>query len=99
MSVLILIFTNWILFNQNTAYANKMFETLLDKYPLSPRSLYGKAKALDILAEKRKSNELLKQALNYYLKALNAPDVPDPLFVVLADRFIDRARFMGKFIV
>lgn len=84
------------MFNQNAASANKMFEALLDRYPFSPRLLYGKATALDILAEEKKSNELLNEALSYYLRTLNTPSVPDKLFIIVAERYIDRARFMGE---
>lgn len=73
-----------------------MFEALLEQYPLSPRSLYGKARALDILAEKKQSNDLLHEALSYYARVLNAPRVPDDLFIISAERYIDRARFMGE---
>ncbi|XP_066259034.1 aspartyl/asparaginyl beta-hydroxylase isoform X3 [Euwallacea similis] len=83
--------------DKNAAYANKMFEALLDQYPLSPRSLYGKAKALDSLAEQQQSNDLLSEALIYYLRALNTPSVPDRLFIQVADRYINRARFIGQY--
>ncbi|XP_019765182.2 aspartyl/asparaginyl beta-hydroxylase isoform X2 [Dendroctonus ponderosae] len=83
--------------DKNAAYANKMFEALLEQYPLSPRSLYGKARALDILAEKKQSNDLLYEALTFYARVLNAPKVPDRLFIISAERHIDRARFMGQY--
>ncbi|KAL1493466.1 hypothetical protein ABEB36_011513 [Hypothenemus hampei] len=83
--------------DKNAAFANKMFEELLDQHPFSPRAIYGKARALDNLAEQKQSNELVKQALSYYLRLLNAPDVPDKLFVCASERFINRARFMGQY--
>lgn len=89
--------TNNVFFNQNAAYANIMFDALLKKYPFSPRSLHGKAKALDVLAEEKQSNELLLQSLGYYLRALKAPEVPDQLFVTIAERYINRARFIGQY--
>ncbi|XP_066158756.1 aspartyl/asparaginyl beta-hydroxylase isoform X2 [Euwallacea fornicatus] len=83
--------------DKNAAYANKMFEALLDQYPLSPRSLYGKAKALDNLAEEQQSNDILSEALTYYLRALNTPSVPNRLYIQIADRYINRARFIGQY--
>ncbi|CAG9769531.1 unnamed protein product [Ceutorhynchus assimilis] len=83
--------------HKSAAYANKMFEALLEKNPLSPRLLYGRAKALDILAEEKKSNELLKQSLSFYAQALSVPDVPDQLIIKIAERYIDRARFIGQY--
>ncbi|XP_030762306.1 aspartyl/asparaginyl beta-hydroxylase isoform X3 [Sitophilus oryzae] len=82
---------------KNVAYANKLFEALLQKYPNSPRSLFGKAQALDIMAEQQQRNDLLQQALHYYSRALKVSDIPDQLFVIAAERYIDRARFLGQY--
>ncbi|XP_050314823.1 aspartyl/asparaginyl beta-hydroxylase isoform X2 [Anthonomus grandis grandis] len=82
---------------KNAAYANKLFDKLLDKYPLSPRVLYGKARALDIMAEEHQSNDILNKALHFYSKALNVPNVPDTLFLLIAERYIDRATFIGQY--
>lgn len=69
---------------------------LLQQFPSSPRCLYGKAQALDLLAEEQQSNEFLQKAIQLYLRVLNAKDVPDALFEVAADRCINRMRFIGK---
>ncbi|XP_060537362.1 aspartyl/asparaginyl beta-hydroxylase isoform X4 [Cylas formicarius] len=82
---------------KNAAYANKLFEALLKKQPFSPRALYGKGAALDKLADQMRSNDMLQEALVYYLKVLNAPNVPDALYKTVAGRFIERARFLGQY--
>lgn len=72
---------------------------LLQQFPSSPRCLYGKAQALDLLAEEQRSNEFLQKAIQLYLRVLNAKDVPDALFQVAADRCINRMRFIGKMVI
>ncbi|KAG2458016.1 ASPH hydroxylase, partial [Polypterus senegalus] len=46
--------------------AVRAFEDLVIRYPHSPRARYGKAQAQDDLAEKLRSNEVLKTAINTY---------------------------------
>lgn len=85
---------------QNAAYAIKLFDVILQKHPNSSRSLYGKAQALDLLADKKRCNNLLQQAIAMYLQVLHLDNVPDKLFESTADRCIDRMRFIGnKFII
>lgn len=79
------------------AYAIKLFDVLLQKYPTSPRSLYGKAHALDLYADRKKSNDLLQQSINYYLQTLELTYTPEHLFQLAAERCINRLRFIGKF--
>ncbi|XP_044257540.1 aspartyl/asparaginyl beta-hydroxylase isoform X2 [Tribolium madens] len=81
----------------NTAYALKLFDALLQNYSSSPRSLYGKAQALDVLAEQKRSNELLQKAIDAYLKILELKDVPNVLFEAAAERCINRMRFIGNY--
>ncbi|RZC37165.1 aspartyl/asparaginyl beta-hydroxylase, partial [Asbolus verrucosus] len=81
----------------NTAYAIKLFDALLQNYSFSPRSLYGKAQALDMLAEQKRSNDILQKAIAFYLKVLDLKDVPDILFKAAAERCINRMRFMGNY--
>nr|XP_015833407.1 PREDICTED: aspartyl/asparaginyl beta-hydroxylase isoform X3 [Tribolium castaneum] len=81
----------------NTAYALKLFDALLQNYSSSPRSLYGKAQALDVLAEQKRSNELLQKAIEAYLKVLDLDQVPDILFEAAAERCINRMRFIGNY--
>jgi aspartate beta-hydroxylase len=57
--------------------------------------LYGKAQALDVLADQKRSNEILQKAIATYFKLLDLEDVPDPLFEAAAERCINRLRFMG----
>ncbi|KAK9890047.1 hypothetical protein WA026_008856 [Henosepilachna vigintioctopunctata] len=81
----------------NAAYALKMFEKVLEKYPSSPRGFYGLAQALDTLADKEKSNELLEEAISNYFKVSEMKNVPDPLYKASLERCIDRTRFRGKY--
>lgn len=84
-------------FNQNNALAIALFDKILQKFPSSPRSLYGKALALDDLADKKRSNEILEKALQLYEKVLKADKVPTALFNLVADRCINRLRFLGQY--
>ncbi|KAJ8972011.1 hypothetical protein NQ317_000657 [Molorchus minor] len=79
------------------AFAIKLFDNLLQKYPSSPRSKYGKALALDYLADQKRSNEILEEALNYYIELLNTENVPDALFIEAAERCINKMRFVGQY--
>ncbi|KAJ8934850.1 hypothetical protein NQ314_013121 [Rhamnusium bicolor] len=81
----------------NSAYAIKLFDKILQKYPSSPRSIYGKALALDYLADQRRSNEILEQALKIYIHLLNTENVPHALFEMAAERCINRMRFVGQY--
>ncbi|XP_076261305.1 aspartyl beta-hydroxylase isoform X1 [Rhynchophorus ferrugineus] len=82
---------------KNAAFANKLFEALVKRYPFSPRSLYGKAQALDILAEQNQRNDLLQKALEYYIKALELNNIPEYLYKIIGERYIDRTRFLGQY--
>lgn len=75
------------------------FTALLARYPHSPRVFYGKAKALDRLAEAQRSNQLLVSAIETYTATLELPNVPDGLFQRVANRTIDRMRFRGEIII
>ncbi|XP_044766094.1 aspartyl/asparaginyl beta-hydroxylase isoform X2 [Coccinella septempunctata] len=81
----------------NAAKALRMFENILEKYPSSPRGLYGLASALDALAEAEKSNKLLEEAVANYLKIFDLRDAPDELFKMAMERCIDRVRFRGRY--
>ena len=64
---------------------------------MSPRARYGKARALDRLAEKKHSNSLLQEAIEAYENVLSlGASVPDKLFVEAAERCINRMRFKGE---
>lgn len=65
--------------------------------PMSPRARYGKARALDQLAEKKHSNSLLQEAIDAYENVLSlGASVPDKLFVEAAERCVNRMRFKGE---
>ncbi|XP_019869478.1 aspartyl/asparaginyl beta-hydroxylase isoform X2 [Aethina tumida] len=83
--------------DNNAAYAIKIFDAILEKFPSSPRSLYGKALALDRLADQKKSNEILQKAITLYMDLLNNPNIPDALFQLTAEQSIKRLRFMGQY--
>ncbi|CAH0562591.1 unnamed protein product [Brassicogethes aeneus] len=83
--------------NNNAANAIKLFDDILQQFPSSPRSLYGKAQALDALADQKRSNELLQKALDLYLEVLNDKKTTNTLFKVVAERAIKRLRFIGQY--
>jgi aspartate beta-hydroxylase len=71
--------------------------TILRTNPSSPRAHYGKARALDRLAEKKQSNSLLQEAIDAYEHVLGlGASVPDQLFLQAAERCINRMRFKGE---
>ncbi|KAF5281130.1 hypothetical protein FQR65_LT02996 [Abscondita terminalis] len=80
----------------NATFALTLFNRILEMHPSSPRGFYGKSRSLDALAEKRKSNKLLEEAINAYQQVLKLKDVPDVLFQLAAERCINRMRFRGK---
>ncbi|XP_007471536.1 PREDICTED: aspartyl/asparaginyl beta-hydroxylase [Lipotes vexillifer] len=71
------------------------FEELVRKYPQSPGARYGKAKCEDDLAEKRRSNEVLRRAIQTYQEAASLPDVPADLVKLSLRRRSDRQQFLG----
>ncbi|XP_013780790.1 aspartyl/asparaginyl beta-hydroxylase-like [Limulus polyphemus] len=75
--------------------ALKHFEELLKQHPQSPRAEYGKAQSLDRMAEQQRSNSLLEQAVAAYQDVLSMPKVPDKLYLLAANRAVDRMRFRG----
>ncbi|XP_014399582.1 PREDICTED: aspartyl/asparaginyl beta-hydroxylase isoform X2 [Myotis brandtii] len=71
------------------------FEELIRKYPQSPRARYGKAQCEDDLAEKRRSNEVLRGAIETYQEVASLPDVPADLVKLSLKRRSDRQQFLG----
>ncbi|XP_039724794.1 aspartyl/asparaginyl beta-hydroxylase isoform X1 [Pteropus medius] len=71
------------------------FEELIRKYPQSPRARYGKAQCEDDLAEKRRSNEVLRRAIETYQEVAGLPDVPADLVKLSLKRRSDRQQFLG----
>ncbi|KAL6490424.1 hypothetical protein MHYP_G00007690 [Metynnis hypsauchen] len=76
--------------------ALRAFEALVQKYPQSPRSRYGKAQAEDDMAEKLRSNEMLLKAVNTYKEAADLPDAPADLIKATLKRCADRQQFLGR---
>lgn len=66
-------------------------------HPNSPRARYGFARTLDLQAEKKQSNKLLEVAIDAYRNSMEAPGIPDILFIKIADRLINRLRFRGLY--
>ncbi|KRT84459.1 Tetratricopeptide repeat-containing protein, partial [Oryctes borbonicus] len=83
--------------NNNTQLALKLLTKFLENHPDSPRALYGMAHALDLWAERKRSNEILQESIQFYLQVLNAQNVPDALFLIAAERCINRMRFIGNY--
>uniref|UniRef100_A0A8C9GFH3 Aspartate beta-hydroxylase n=1 Tax=Piliocolobus tephrosceles TaxID=591936 RepID=A0A8C9GFH3_9PRIM len=71
------------------------FKELVHKYPQSPRARYGKAQCEDDLAEKRRSNEVLRGAIETYQEVASLPDVPADLLKLSLKRRSDRQQFLG----
>ncbi|XP_043735788.1 aspartyl/asparaginyl beta-hydroxylase isoform X3 [Cervus elaphus] len=71
------------------------FEELVRKYPQSPGARYGKAQCEDDLAEKRRSNEILRRAIETYREAASLPDAPTDLVKLSLKRRSDRQQFLG----
>ncbi|XP_064240300.1 aspartyl/asparaginyl beta-hydroxylase isoform X10 [Aotus nancymaae] len=71
------------------------FKELVRKYPQSPRARYGKAQCEDDLAEKRRSNEMLRGAIETYQEVASLPDVPEELLKLSLKRRSDRQQFLG----
>ncbi|CAG9828779.1 unnamed protein product [Diabrotica balteata] len=84
-------------YNQNTSHALALFDKILQKSPSSPRALYGKALTLDLLADQRRSNEILEKALQLYITLLKTDSVPVALFLEASERCINRMRFLGQY--
>nr|XP_048276054.1 aspartyl/asparaginyl beta-hydroxylase isoform X4 [Myodes glareolus] len=75
--------------------AMNAFEELVRKYPQSPRARYGKAQCEDDLAEKRRSNEVLRRAIETYQEVASLPDAPTDLVKLSLKRRSERQQFLG----
>jgi aspartate beta-hydroxylase len=62
------------------------------------RELYQRAKSLDTQAEKERSNSKLLEAIKSYkdLIEINGDILNDTIFIEIAERSIERSRFIGK---
>ena len=73
-------------------------EQILEREPGNPLALYGRARALDSLAEVERSNARLEQSIFAYRAVLDLEErVDDILFRRSALRCVDRMRFRGMF--
>jgi len=75
--------------------AMTQFDSILRRYPRSPRAQFGKARSLNALAERRQSNTVLEQAIEECLKVLALDDVPRELFIKAGTLCADRQSFRG----
>ncbi|KAJ6642915.1 Aspartyl/asparaginyl beta-hydroxylase [Pseudolycoriella hygida] len=83
--------------SQNPTSALKSFELLIEIRANSSKAWYGKGKALDKLSEAQKSNEILKEAIAAYVKAIEfGSSLDDAIFKVYAVQCIERMRFIGQ---
>lgn len=71
------------------------FEELVRRYPQSPRARYGKAQCEDDLAEKQRSNEVLRRAIETYQEAASLPDAPTDLVKLSLKQRSERQQFLG----
>ncbi|XP_053963589.1 aspartyl/asparaginyl beta-hydroxylase isoform X2 [Anastrepha ludens] len=82
---------------ENYAEAIKRFDQLARQYPDKPQVFLAQARLLDKLADRKHSNDLLSQALQAYKRylALDGAITDNVEFRIVAERCIERMRFMG----
>ena len=85
-----------VLKNRDIERAKKKFESLVKAHPNSPRSMYGLAKSLDDLADLRRSNEILKEAISTFSKVGKIKDCPRALHRMAVFRQAERLAFLGR---
>ena len=76
--------------------AQRAFEKLVKDHPDSPRAMHGLAKSLDEVADVRRSNQILQEAVDTYGKVGNVKDCPLPLKRMAVLRQAERVSFLGK---
>uniref|UniRef100_A0A6E8VPE0 Asp_Arg_Hydrox domain-containing protein n=1 Tax=Anopheles coluzzii TaxID=1518534 RepID=A0A6E8VPE0_ANOCL len=73
------------------------FDRILLRTPNSIDALIGRARSLDALAEQRRSNAILTEAIAAYRKVIGHElSVDDGTLKTVAERCIDRMRFQGQ---
>ncbi|KAL0268461.1 UNVERIFIED_CONTAM: hypothetical protein PYX00_010398 [Menopon gallinae] len=84
---------------KNPIAALKKYDAILSRKQDEIRALIGRARALDKIAEKEKSNHYLKEAINNYKFVLttHAHSLKDEQFLDVSERCIERMRFGGYF--
>ncbi|XP_077487954.1 aspartyl/asparaginyl beta-hydroxylase-like [Amblyomma americanum] len=83
------------LIEKSPVKALEKFKALLRTHPLSPRATYGKALALEKIAELKKSNAILEQCIQAYLDVMALPAVPEALYLGAGEKAVERMRFRG----
>ncbi|XP_035910498.1 uncharacterized protein LOC118511474 isoform X2 [Anopheles stephensi] len=74
-----------------------IFDRIILGKPKSIAALVGRARCLDALAEQRRSNAILTEAITAYRKVIEQElAVDDATFKAVAERCIDRMRFQGQ---
>ncbi|XP_064489067.1 aspartyl/asparaginyl beta-hydroxylase-like isoform X1 [Ornithodoros turicata] len=73
------------------------FNSILGTDSLNPRATYGKGRALEKLAEIKKSNAIVEDAIKAYLDTMSLPKVPNELYLEAGKRCADRMRFLGAY--
>ena len=76
--------------------AVREFSFLSEKYPKSPYARYGKAKAIDEEAERKRNNELLLEAIKLFNTVPDIEDCPSALKKLSLLRSAERLSFLGK---
>lgn len=85
---------------QDPQSALTQFERIRQTHPKSVAAQYGLAKALDDLADLKRSNALLRRAIDEYEKYINLESkLNDTEFKLAAERCIERMRFIGNVIL
>ena len=74
----------------------KIFEEIISLDPQSPRATYGLAVALDMDADRFKSNAMLETAIGLYKEVLELPDVPKTLLILSGRKCSERQAFRGE---
>ncbi|XP_041469732.1 serine/arginine repetitive matrix protein 1-like isoform X2 [Lytechinus variegatus] len=72
------------------------YEDIIKRFPNSAKALMAKAQLLDMLAEERRSNDLLDGAIQSYRQAADAPHCPRDIKRAALARMGDRLSFFGK---
>ncbi|XP_037282142.1 aspartyl/asparaginyl beta-hydroxylase isoform X1 [Rhipicephalus microplus] len=83
------------LVEQSPEKALEKFKQLLQTDPRNPIASYGKALALEKMAERRKSNSILEQSIQAYLDVMKLPS--KEWYLRAGNKAVDRMRFRGFF--
>lgn len=84
---------------KNPKKALESYQSLLGKDPHLVAAMIGKARSLDLMAEQQQSNAVLDEAIAAFLDVLNLGTVVDDgVYLMAAERYIDRVRFRGQYL-